>query len=62
MTSELLNVLYVQSQGAFLHLEHQTVRVEVEGVTQRLGLLWDGGKTPDLTLEASADWIVVTGQ
>ncbi len=36
--------------------------VEVEGVTQRLGLLWDGGKTPDLTLEASADWIVVTGQ
>jgi CRISP-associated protein Cas1 len=28
---ELLNVLYVQSQGAYLRLEHDTVRVELEG-------------------------------
>lgn len=28
---ELLNVLYVQTQGAFLRLEHDTVNVEVEG-------------------------------
>jgi CRISPR-associated protein Cas1 len=28
---ELLNTLYVQSQGAVLHLEHDTVRVTVEG-------------------------------
>lgn len=34
MTSELLNVLYVQAQGAFLHLEHETVRVEVDGATR----------------------------
>lgn len=27
---ELLNVLYVQTQGAVLHLDHDTVRVEVE--------------------------------
>ncbi|TAK37026.1 MAG: type I-C CRISPR-associated endonuclease Cas1 [Chloroflexota bacterium] len=27
---ELLNVLYVQTQGAFLHLDHDAVRVEVE--------------------------------
>lgn len=30
---ELLNVLYVQSQGAVLHVEHDTVRVEVERET-----------------------------
>jgi CRISPR-associated protein Cas1 len=34
VTVELLNVLYVQAQGAFLHLEHETVRVEVEGATR----------------------------
>ena len=27
---ELLNVLYVLTQGAMLHLDHDTVRVEVE--------------------------------
>lgn len=31
---ELLNVLYVQTQGAVLHLDHDTVRVEVEGETR----------------------------
>lgn len=31
---ELLNVLYVQTQGAVLHLEHDTVRVEVERETR----------------------------
>jgi len=31
---ELLNVLYVQTQGAVLHVEHDTVRVEVEGATR----------------------------
>jgi CRISPR-associated protein Cas1 len=37
---ELLNVLYVQSQGAVLHLEHDTVRVEVERETRlRLPLM-----------------------
>ncbi len=30
---ELLNVLYVQTQGAVLHVEHDTVRVEVERET-----------------------------
>lgn len=32
--NELLNVLYVQAQGAVLHLEHDTVRVELEGATR----------------------------
>lgn len=31
---ELLNVLYVQKQGAVLHLDHDTVRVAVEGETR----------------------------
>lgn len=31
---ELLNVLYVQTQGAVLHLDHDTVRVEVERETR----------------------------
>ena len=31
---ELLNVLYVQAQGAVLHVEHDTVRVEVERETR----------------------------
>lgn len=30
---ELLNVLYVLTQGAVLHLDHDAVRVEVEGAT-----------------------------
>ena len=30
---ELLNVLYVMTQGAVLHLDHDTVRVEVEDAT-----------------------------
>ena len=32
--NELLNVLYVQTQGAVLHLEHDTVRVELERETR----------------------------
>jgi CRISP-associated protein Cas1 len=44
MIHELLNVLYVQSQGAILHLEHETVRVEVDGDTKlRAPLLRLGG-------------------
>ena len=31
---ELLNVLYVQTQGAVLHLDHDTVRVDVERETR----------------------------
>ncbi|MFN0071979.1 MAG: type I-C CRISPR-associated endonuclease Cas1c [Chloroflexota bacterium] len=31
---ELLNVLYVQTQGAVLHLDHDTVRVDVDGETR----------------------------
>lgn len=31
---ELLNVLYVQAQGAVLHLEHDTVRIELERETK----------------------------
>lgn len=27
---ELLNVLYVQTQGAVLHLDHDTVQVKIE--------------------------------
>ncbi|MBI3966167.1 MAG: type I-C CRISPR-associated endonuclease Cas1 [Chloroflexi bacterium] len=41
---ELLNVLYVQTQGAMLHLEHDTIRVEVEHETRlRAPLLRLGG-------------------
>src|SRR5581483_5399188 len=41
---ELLNVLYVQTQGAMLHLDHETVRVEVERETRlRAPLLRLGG-------------------
>ncbi len=37
---ELLNVLYVQTQGAVLHLDHDTVQVKVEGESKlRLPLL-----------------------
>jgi CRISPR-associated protein Cas1 len=37
---ELLNVLYVQTQGAVLHLDHDTVQIKVEGETKlRLPLL-----------------------
>ena len=32
--TELLNVLYVQTQGAVLHLDHDTVRIAVEGDTK----------------------------
>lgn len=30
-TTEVLNTLYVQSQGAYLHLDHETIVVEIEG-------------------------------
>src|SRR5581483_5084317 len=41
---ELLNVLYVQTQGAMLHLDHDTVRVEIERETRlRAPLLRLGG-------------------
>jgi CRISPR-associated protein Cas1 len=41
---ELLNVLYVQTQGAVLHLEHDTVRITLEGETAlRAPLLRLGG-------------------
>lgn len=41
---ELLNVLYVQTQGAMLHLDHDTVRVDVERETRlRAPLLRLGG-------------------
>lgn len=44
MVHELLNVLYVQTQGAVLHLDHDTVRVEVERETRlRAPLLGLGG-------------------
>lgn len=37
---ELLNVLYVQSQGAVLHLDHDTVQIKVDGETRlRMPLL-----------------------
>ncbi len=37
---ELLNTLYVQTQGAVLHLEHDTVKIAVERETKlRLPLL-----------------------
>ena len=42
--NELLNVLYVQTQGAVLHLEHDTVRVNIEGETKlRVPLMRLGG-------------------
>ena len=31
---ELLNVLYVLTQGAILHLDHSTVRIEIERETR----------------------------
>jgi len=33
--------------------------VPVDGVSVKLGLTWDGGATPDVTLEATDDWVVV---
>lgn len=39
MTTELLNTLYVQTQGTFLQLDHDTVRIRLpEGETRRLPL------------------------
>ena len=41
---QILNTLYVMTQGAYLHLDHDTVRVEVERETQlRVPLLQLGG-------------------
>ena len=41
---ELLNVLYIQTQGSVLHMEHDTVRVALEGETKlRAPLLRLGG-------------------
>jgi len=34
MIRQLLNTLFVQTQGAYLHLDHDTLRVEVEGSTR----------------------------
>lgn len=31
MISQLLNTLFVQAQGAYLHLDHDTIKVEVDG-------------------------------
>lgn len=31
---QILNTLYVMTQGAYLHLDHETLKVEVEGKTQ----------------------------
>jgi CRISPR-associated protein Cas1 len=73
---ELLNVLYVQSQGAVLHLEHDTVRVAVEGETRlRVPLLRLGGVvvfgqvtlTPFLIQRCAEDgrslvWLTRTGR
>ena len=73
---ELLNVLYVQTQGAVLHLEHDTVRVTLEGVTAlRAPLLRLGGivvfgqvtLTPFLIQRCAEDgrslvWLTRTGR
>lgn len=41
---QIANTLYVMTQGAYLHLDHDTVRVEVERATQlRVPLLQLGG-------------------
>ena len=34
MARELLNTLFVTTQGAYVHLDHETLRVEVEGETR----------------------------
>ena len=34
MASELLNTLYVTTQGAYVHVDHQTLKVEVNGETK----------------------------
>ena len=31
---QILNTLYVMTQGAYLHLDHETLKVEVDGKTQ----------------------------
>ena len=73
---ELLNVLYVQTQGAVLHLEHDTVRVAIEGETRlRAPLLRLGGivifgqvtVTPFLVQRCAEDgrslvWLTRTGR
>jgi CRISPR-associated protein Cas1 len=74
--NELLNVLYVQTQGAVLHVEHDTVRVTLEGETQlRVPLLRLGGivvfgqvtLTPFLIQRCAEDgrslvWLTRTGR
>lgn len=73
---ELLNVLYVQTQGAVLHLEHDTVRVSLERETMlRAPLLQLGGivvfgqvtLTPFLIQRCAEDgrslvWLTRTGR
>jgi CRISPR-associated protein Cas1 len=34
VTTELLNTLYITTQGAYVHVDHETLKVEVEGQTQ----------------------------
>lgn len=73
---ELLNVLYVQTQGAMLALDHDTVRVVVEGETRlRIPLIRLGGIvlfgqvsiSPFLVHRCAADgrsvtWLTRTGR
>jgi CRISPR-associated protein Cas1 len=73
---ELLNVLYVQTQGSVLHLEHDTVRITVDGETRlRVPLLRLGGivvfgqvtLTPFLIQRCAEDgrslvWLTRTGR
>jgi CRISPR-associated protein Cas1 len=73
---ELLNVLYVQTQGAVLHLEHDTVRITVDGETKlRVPLMRLGGivvfgqvtLTPFLIQRCAEDgrslvWLTRTGR
>lgn len=76
MTHELLNVLYVQTQGASLSLDHDTVRVVVERETRlRVPLVGLGGivvfgqvsLTPSLIERCARDgravtWLTRTGR
>ena len=33
MAHELLNTLYVSTQGAYVHVDHRTLKVEADGAT-----------------------------
>jgi CRISPR-associated protein Cas1 len=47
---QILNTLYVLTQRAYLHLDHDTVKVKVEGETRlQVPMPWAGKSAPSRT-------------